>query len=160
MRALIKAGTDPTIKAQSGTTLLLAAASSSKVETAKYAFQFDKNINAVDDQNSTAMHLSMGGAQSNRASQDDMVEMIQFLADVGVPMDEVDKRGRTPAKAGDGAPFDKATQRICDIIYSRGGTPKYIPKEYVMPKFLTKTAPASASPAATGSGSVNPAPLP
>jgi hypothetical protein len=102
----------------------------------------------------------MGGAQSNQANQDNMVETIQFPADIGVPMDEVDKRGRTPAKAGDGAPFDKATQRICDIIYSRGGTPKYIPKEYVMPKSFTKAAPASPSPASATSGSVNPAPMP
>jgi hypothetical protein len=76
------------------------------------------------------MHLCMGG-QGNQANQDDMTEVVQFLADIGVPLDEEDLRGRTPAKVGDGAPFDKPTQRMCDIIYSRGGTPKYIPKEYV-----------------------------
>jgi len=130
MRALIKAGADPKAKAQDSTTLLLAAASSSKVEAARYAFEFDKDVNAVDDQNSTAMHLSMGGA-GNQANQTDMTEMVQYLADIGVPLDELDKRGRTAAKVGDGAPFDKPTQRITDIIYSRGGTPKYIPKEYV-----------------------------
>ena len=136
MEALIKAGADTKLKSQAGTTLLLAAASSSRVQAAKLAFQYDKNVTAVDDQNSTAMHLSMGGAQGNQANQENMVEMVQFLADIGVPMDEVDKRGRTPCKVGDGAPFDKPIQRMAEIIYARGGVPKYIPKEFVMPKEL------------------------
>jgi ankyrin repeat protein len=139
MKALVKAGADTKLKAQDGTTLLLAAAGSSRVEAAKYAYQFDKDVNAVDDQKSTAMHLSMGGAQSG-ATQTQMTEMVQFLADIGVPLDELDARGRTACKVGDGAPFDKPIQRIAEIIYQRGGTPKYIPKEFVMPKSL---APAS-----------------
>jgi hypothetical protein len=132
MKALIKAGADTRAKAQDGVTLLLAAAGSSRVEAAKYAYEFDKNVTAVDDTKSTAMHLSMGGAQSG-ATQTQMTEMVQFLADIGVPLDELDSRGRTPCKVGDGAPFDKPIQRIAEIIYSRGGTPKYVPKEFVMP---------------------------
>jgi ankyrin repeat protein len=133
MRALIKAGADTTLKTDDGVTLLLAAAGSSHVEAARYAYEFDKNVTAVDDTKSTAMHLSMSGAQQG-ATQTEMTEMVQFLADIGVPLDELDSRGRTPCKVGDGAPFDKPIQRIADIIYSRGGTPKYIPKEYVKPK--------------------------
>jgi hypothetical protein len=159
MQALIKAGADTTVKSQAGTTLLLAAASSSKVGSAKLAYQYDKNVTAVDDQNSTAMHLSMGGANGNQANQENMVEMVQFLADVGVPMDELDKRGRTPCKVGDGAPFDKPIQRMAEIIYARGGTPKYIPKEFVMPKELAaKLAAEGKSPA--NSDSTNPVPKP
>jgi ankyrin repeat protein len=135
MRVLIKAGADTHAKAQDGTTLFLAAASSSRVEAAKLAFEYDKDINAMDDQHSTAMHLLFGGAQSG-ATQTNMTEMAQYLADVGVPLDELDARGRTPCKAGDGAPFDKPIQRIAEIIYARGGTPKYVPKEFVMPKSL------------------------
>jgi ankyrin repeat protein len=133
MQALIKAGADTKLKAQDGTTLLLAAAGSSRVEAAKYAYEFDKDVTAVDDTKSTAMHVSMGGAQSG-ANQTQMTEMVQFLADIGVPLDELDARGRTACKVGDGAPFDKPIQRIAEIIYSRGGVPKYIPKEFVKPK--------------------------
>ncbi len=136
MRVLIKAGADTKAKAQDGATLFLAAASSSRVDAAKFAYEFDKNIKALDDQDSTAMHLSMGGAQQG-ATQTDMTEMVQYLADLGVPLDELDKRGRTPCKVGDGIPFDKPIQRIADIIYSRGGTPKYVPKEYVKPKSVS-----------------------
>ena len=132
MHALIEAGADPTIKAQDGTTLLLAAAGSGHRDAAEYAYQFDKDVKAVDGNQATAMHLSVAGAA--QASQDDRVELVQFLADVGVPMDELDKRGRTPIKAGDGIPLDKPIQRMADIIVSRGGTPKLFPKEYVKPK--------------------------
>ena len=65
-----------------------------------------------------------------------MTELVQFLADIGVPLDEIDARGRTPIQTGDGIPLDKPIQRMADIIVSRGQTPRYFPKEYVKP---TKT---------------------
>jgi len=138
MKALIAAGADPKVKGQDGTTLLLAAATSGHRDAAEYAFQFDKDVKAVDDNGGTAMHKSVSGGAP--ASQDDMVDLVQFLADIGVPMDELDKRGRTPIKAGDGIPLDKPIQRMADIIVSRGGTPKVFPKEYVKPKSATLPA--------------------
>ncbi len=132
MRLLIEAGADTKLKAQDGTTLFLAAAGSGHAEVAKYAYEFDKDVKAVDSLGFTAMHESVSGT-GRLATQPELTELVQFLADVGVPMDEVDKRGRTPIQVGDGAPLDQPIQRMADIIIGRGGKPRYFPKEYVKP---------------------------
>jgi ankyrin repeat protein len=129
MRALIEAKADITAKGQDGAGLLLAAAGSGRVEAAKYAFQFDKDVKAVDINRRTAMHYTVSNPRG--ATQDEMVELVQYLADIGVPLDEKDARGRTPIQTGDGIPLDKPIQRMADIIVSRGGTPVAFPKEYV-----------------------------
>ena len=132
MRVLIEAGADTKLKAQDGTTLFLAAAGSGHVEAAKYAYEFDKEVKAVDNLGFTAMHESMSGT-GRLATQPELTELVQYLADIGVPLDEVDSRGRTPIQIGDVAPLDQPIQRMADIIVSRGGTPRYFPKEYVKP---------------------------
>ena len=129
MRVLIEAGADRTLKPQDGVSLFLAAAASGHVEAAKYAFEFDKDVKAVDSLGRTAMHQAVSNPRG--ATQDEMVELVQFLADIGVPLDEKDSRGRTPIQAGDGIPLDKPIQRMADIIVSRGQTPVAFPKEYV-----------------------------
>jgi ankyrin repeat protein len=131
MHVLIEAGADPGLKAQDGTTLLLAAAGSGHVDAARYAYQFDKDVKAVDDSGRTAMHMSMTGTA--QIEQPVLTELVQYLADIGVPMDELDKRGRTPIQVGDGVPIDQPIQRMADIIVNRGGTPRHFPKEYVKP---------------------------
>lgn len=132
MRVLIEAGADTTLKAQDGTTLFLAAAGSGHVEAAKYAHEFDKDVKAVDSAGFTAMHESVNGT-GRLATQPELTELVQYLADIGVPLDEVDSRGRTPIQVGDYIPLDQPIQRMADIIISRGGTPRYFPKEYVKP---------------------------
>lgn len=132
MRALIAGGAEPKLKAQDGGTLLMAAAGSGHVGVAKYAYEFDKNVNAVDDAGFTAMHFTVSGT-AQVATQTEMCEMVQFLADIGVPLDQEDSRGRTPIQIGDGIPLDKPIQLMADIIISRGGTPRHFPKEYVKP---------------------------
>lgn len=130
MRALIEAGADTTLKAQDGSTLLLSAAASGRVASAKYAYEFDKDVKAVDKSRRTAMHEVVSGGGG---TQDEMTELVQYLADIGVPLDEKDSRGRTPIEVGDNIPLDKPIQRMADIIVSRGGTPVAFPKEYVKP---------------------------
>ena len=132
MRALIEAGADPKIKAQDGANLLLAAAASGRVASTKYAFEFDKDVKAVDNNGLTAMHECVSNPGSG-ATQEDRTELVQYLADIGVPLDEKDARGRTPIQTGDPIPLDKPIQRMADIIVSRGGTPVQFPKEYVKP---------------------------
>lgn len=132
MRVLIEAGADTKLKAQDGTSLFLAAAGSGHVGAAKYAYEFDKDVKAVDSLGFTAMHESVSGT-GRLATQPELTELVQYLADIGVPLDEVDSRGRTPIQVGDGAPLDQPIQRMADIIISRGGTPRHFPKEYVKP---------------------------
>ena len=132
MRVLIEAGADTKLKAQDGTTLFLAAAGSGHVEAAKYAYEFDKDVKAVDSLGFTAMHESVSGT-GRLATQPELTELVQYLADIGVPLDEIDSRGRTPIQVGDGAPLDQPIQRMADIIIDRGGKPRYFPKEYVKP---------------------------
>jgi len=130
MKLLMDAGADITLKGQDGASLLLAAAASGRVGATKLAFQVDKDVKAVDRQGRTAMHQAISNPGSG-ATQDDMTELVQYLADIGAPMDEKDRRGRTAIEAGDNIPLDKPIQRMADIIVSRGQTPHYFPKEYV-----------------------------
>lgn len=133
MRVLIEAGADSKAKSQDGTTLFLAAAGSGHVEAARYAYQFDKDVRATDDDSSTAMHEAVSGTWQV-ATQPEVTELVQYLADIKVPLDELDKKGRTPIDIGDNAPLDQPVQRIADIIVSRGGTPRRFPKEYIRPE--------------------------
>jgi len=132
MRVLIDAGADTKLKSQDGTTLLLAAAGSGHLEAARYAYQFDQDVKAVDDEGDTAMHAAVSGSWQ-MATQPEITELVQFLADKDVPLDELDRKGRTPIDIGDHAPLDQPIQLITDIIVSRGGKPHRFPKEYVKP---------------------------
>ena len=132
MRALIDAGADVKLKNQDGASLFLAAAGSGHITAAQLAYQYDKDVKAVDNFGFTAMHESMSGT-ANLATQPELTELVQYLADIGVPLDEKDSRGRTPIQIGDVFPLDQPIQRMADIIISRGGTPRYFPKEYVKP---------------------------
>jgi ankyrin repeat protein len=131
MHALIEAGADTKIKGQDGAGLLLAAAVSGRVSAVKYAFEFDKDVKAVDKNGRTAMHECVNPGSG--ATQTEMTELVQYLADIGVPLDDKDARGRTPIQIGDVIPLDKPIQRIAEIIVSRGRTPVQFPKEYVKP---------------------------
>jgi hypothetical protein len=79
------------------------------------------------------MHEAVSGTWQV-ATQPEVTELVQYLADIGVPLDELDKKGRTPIDIGDNAPLDQPDQRIADIIVSRGGTPRRFPKEYIRPE--------------------------
>jgi len=67
----------------------------------------------------TAMHESVSRTgQAATATQ--VTELVQYLADIGVPIDEVDVRGRTPIQLGDLSYIDMPIQRMADILISRG----------------------------------------
>jgi uncharacterized protein len=132
MRALIETGADVKLKNEDGAGLFLAAAASGHVTAAQVAYQYDKDVKAVDSHGFTAMHESVN-ATANLATQPELTELVQYLAGIGVPLDEPDSRGRTPIQIGDVIPLDQPIQRMADIIIGRGGTPRYFPKEYVKP---------------------------
>jgi ankyrin repeat protein len=122
-RALVAGGADPKLKAQDGTTLLMAAAGSGHVEMVRYAFELDSNVKAVTATGSTVMHASVTGTMAN-STQPEICKVIEFLADKGAPLDEPDARGRTPINVADTLPIDKAVELLTDLIQKSGATPR------------------------------------
>jgi len=127
MRALIAAGADPTAKAQDGTTLLLAATAGARLPTMKYAFELDKNIDAVTTNGNTAMHnaVVLGGR-----TEPECLEVVKFLAESGAKLDEKNAAGRTPISSADNIPFDTLVKYLAEALKARGETPKIKPKYY------------------------------
>ena len=121
MRALVAAGADPTLRAQDGTTLLMAAAAGSRLETFKYAYEIDPRIDGVTTAGNTIMHVAVA---MNDRTQPEVCEVIQFLADHGAALDELNAAKRTPISIADNLPVDLAVDLLTKLIRERGGTPK------------------------------------
>jgi hypothetical protein len=51
-------------------------------------------------------------------------EVIQFLADRGAKLDEMNAAGRTPISIADGLPVDLAVDLLTKLLAARGETPK------------------------------------
>jgi hypothetical protein len=124
MKLLIEHGADPKLKAQDGSTLLRAAAGSGHVGVVKYAYQFDQDVKATNDTGDTIMHASVTGT-GGLATQQEICEVVQFLADKGVPLDEMNARGRTPIDIADGLPIDHAVDLLTNLIIKSGAKPKH-----------------------------------
>lgn len=127
MRALIAGGADPKLKTQDGSTLLMAAANSGHVEVVKYAYELSPDITALTSQKSTVMHQAVTGSLQN-STQTKVCEVIQFLADKGAAVDELDSRGRTPISIANILPIDNAVDLLTKLIEESGKTPKISPK--------------------------------
>ena len=122
MRALVAAGADPSLQTSDGSTLLMVAAGGARLQTFKYAYQLDPRVDVrTDGTNSTIMHLAV--SQGGR-TQPETVEVIQFLADHGAALDELDGSGRTPIAVADRLPVDQAVDLLTKLITERGGKPK------------------------------------
>ena len=123
MRALVAGGADPKLKAQGNTTLLMSAAGSGHVETVKYAFELAPEIAVVNEYGTTVMHAAVSNF-GNMATQVEICEVIQFLADKGAELDEKDRTGRTPMTIADILPIDKGVTLLTELIIKSGATPK------------------------------------
>jgi uncharacterized protein len=121
MRALVTAGADPAIRAEDGSNLLMAAAAGARLKTFKYAFELDPHVDVVAAASKTIMHAAV---VQNGRTQPEVCEVIQFLADHGAALDELDDAGRTPLAAADGLPVDQAVDLLTKLITDRGGKPK------------------------------------
>jgi ankyrin repeat protein len=121
MKALVAAGADPKLRADNGTTTLMYGASA-KLATVQYAYEIDPNVDVVNQSGQTPIHASISGGVQR--TQDEVVEVIQFLADKGAKLDEVDAAGRTAMTIADVGPIDKAVELLTALILKSGTTPK------------------------------------
>jgi ankyrin repeat protein len=121
MRALVGAGADPALRAQDGTSLLMAAASGARLKTFKYAYELDPNVTVMTTTGNTVMHVAVA---MNDRTQPEVCEVIQFLADHGALLDELNGAGRTPMAIADNLPVDLAVSLLTRLITERGGKPK------------------------------------
>jgi ankyrin repeat protein len=121
MRALVAGGADPLLKAQDGTSVLMAAASGGRLNTVKYAFEIDPNVDVVTATKNTPMHVTVS---ANGRTEAQVCEVIQFLADHGAKLDEMNGAGRTPLAIADGPPLDVAVKLLNKLMAERGEVPK------------------------------------
>ena len=126
MRALLDAGANPKAKAADKSTFLMAAVGSAKVAAVTLAYQFDNDVKAVTADGTTLMHASVTGTANGGTlrAQERVCEVIQFLADKGAPIDELNAAGRTPIDLADTLPIDKAVELFTELIRKSGVAPK------------------------------------
>jgi len=60
----------------------------------------------------------------NGRTQPEVCEVIQFLADHGARLDELNAAGRTPISIADNLPVDLAVDLLTKLITAAGGKPK------------------------------------
>jgi uncharacterized protein len=121
MRALVAAGADPKARAQDGASVLMAAASGARLETFKYAYEIDPHVDVVTTTGNTVMHVAVG---LGGRTQPEVCEVIQFLADHGAKLDEMNGAGRTPIAVADNLPVDLAVDLLTKLLADRGEKPK------------------------------------
>jgi ankyrin repeat protein len=123
MKALVEAGADPKLRAQDGSTLLMAAANSGHLDAVAYAYELDPEaIKAVTDTKSAVMHASVTGSMQV-STQPEICKVVQFLADKGADLDPVDANGRTPIIIADVLPIDMAVELLTKLIKATGAEP-------------------------------------
>ena len=126
MRALVAAGADTKLKAQDGTTVLTAAAGSGHLDAVQYAYELSPDVKIASAiTGATLLHAAVLGTAAV-ATQDQICEVIRFLAEKGAPLDETDGRGRTPLFYADLLPIDKAVTLLHDLIIKSGAQPKVV----------------------------------
>jgi ankyrin repeat-rich membrane spanning protein len=123
MKALLDAGSDPHYRAPDGGSFLMAAVGSANVEAVRLAYQYDSDVNVVTEDASTLMHASVTGTGNSPEAQANIVEVIQFLADRGAKLDELNKANKTAIDIADVGPTDRAVLLITKLILAKGGYP-------------------------------------
>jgi ankyrin repeat protein len=106
-----------------GSSFLMAAVGSANVEAVRLAYEYDSDVNTVREDGSTLMHASVTGTGNSPEAQARIVEVIQFLADHGARLDELNKANRTAIDIADVGPTDRAVLLITKLILAKGGYP-------------------------------------
>jgi len=128
MRALVAGGADVQLKAQDGTTVLSAAAGSGHLDAVQYAYELNPDVKVASVVTGlTLMHAAVLGTL-DVATEDQICEVIRFLAAHGAPLDETDDRGKTPLFYANRPPIEKAVTLLKDLIIQSGAQPRIIPR--------------------------------
>jgi len=123
MKVLVEAGANPKMHATDGSTLLMAAAAGGHIESVRYAFELDPDIKAMTDRKETVMHAAMIGTR-RYATEEEVTQMVQFLADHGAELDPMDINNRTPIALAKIIPLDSTIALLTKLIVATGATPK------------------------------------
>ncbi len=122
MRVLVAAGADPSRRSQDGANLLMAAGAGARLKAFTYAYELDPDVAVVTTPaGNTIMHTVVS---QNGRTQTEVCELIQFLADHGAKIDEMNAAGRTPIALADFQPVDLAVDLLTKLISERGDVPK------------------------------------
>ena len=117
MHALIEAGADPKLKAQDGTTLLIAAAGSGHVDVVRYAFELVPDITGATERGQTAVHAALTGTLTN-STPEEICAVIEFLASKGADLTAADASGKKPLTLA--PPIDGAADLLTKLIGASG----------------------------------------
>jgi len=123
IKALLQAGSDPHYRAPDGVSFLMAAVGSANVAAVRLAYEYDRDVDVVTKDGSTLMHASVTGTGNSPEAQARIVEVIQFLADHGAKLDELNKANSTAIDIADVGPTDRAVFLITKLILANGGYP-------------------------------------
>ncbi len=123
MHALAEAGADPLLKAQGGVTLMMAAAFSGHIETVEYAYSLNPDVKSATDKKSTVMHAAAANPL-DQSTEPEVCKVVQFLADKGADLDDLDARGRTPIAIAADLPIEKAVELLTKLVVATGATPR------------------------------------
>jgi ankyrin repeat protein len=123
MKALLDAGSDAHYRAPDGGSFLMAAVGSANVEAVRLAYKYDSDVDIVTKDGSTLIHASVTGTGNSPEVQAHIVEVIQFLADHGAKLDELNKANSTAIDIADVGPTDRAVLLITKLILAKGGYP-------------------------------------
>jgi hypothetical protein len=89
----------------------------------KYAYELDPDVAAVTTRKGTVMHAAVTGTLQI-STQDEICDVIRFLASKGADVDPEDVNGRTPIVIANFLPIDKAVTLMNQLIVDSGKTPK------------------------------------
>ena len=101
---------------------LLMFGAGGKLATVEYTYEIDPRVDVVIKSGQTPMHAAVGAVVPR--TQAEVCEVIQFLADKGAALDELDAAGRTALSIADGPPIDKAVELLTALIVKSGKAPK------------------------------------
>jgi ankyrin repeat protein len=78
-------------------------------------------VDVVTTTGNMPMHVAVS---LNDRTQPEVCEVIQFLADHGAKLDELNGAGRTPISIADNLPVDLAVDLLTKLITASGAKPK------------------------------------